>query len=77
MRTLKPIDRSSKVIVSDAGPVYVPPHPGPFAEEMTSSLFSQVLELASEAERQANASTREDLIAEALVCWGLSRLRRR
>jgi hypothetical protein len=77
MATLKPIDRSSKVIVSEAGPVYVPTTPGPFAEDMTSPLVNQALELATKAEQQTNAMIREGLIAEALICWGLSRLGQR
>jgi len=76
MAALKPINPSSKVIVSEAGPVYVPSWQGPYARNMTSPLVNQALELATKAERETNAAVREGLIAESLVFWGLSRLGR-
>ena len=60
------------MIIQKAGPVYVPPRPGPFAEDMMSPLVSQAIELATKAEQETNAALWEGLIAESLVFWGLS-----
>jgi hypothetical protein len=44
---------------------------------MTSPLINQAVKLATEAERQTNVTMRDSLAAEALICWGLSRLGQR
>jgi hypothetical protein len=61
------------------GAVYVPPHRGPYASEMTRPFKPFLLRRAEELMRLASRATgpqREDLAALALIYRGLHRLER-